>query len=152
MTTPHRSMQIMDIYLLVNAVDAFCSVFLFISQVMVTTTTSTPPVAVVCSGTLFITMTVALVPTSGGLTTLGQYSVVLPPKMILGGDTMRGLSGLTTLPQQQPWSQLTSQAYTYYCMGTPQMSFYFRIQPPTNFFYYMLVYIMVFAFFFQDPT
>ena len=75
-----------------------CSVFLIVSQV--TATTATPPVTVVCSGALPITLTVTIAPISVGLAASGQYDVVLSPKLILR-DTMRGSVGLATVPQ---WS------------------------------------------------
>ena len=64
----------------------------------VTTTSTNPPVTIVCSRALLITMTVTMAPTSVGLATLGQHDVILPPQWIIR-DTMRGLSGLATIPQ-----------------------------------------------------
>ena len=64
-----------------------------------TATTTTPPVTVVCSGTLSVIMTVTMGPTLMGLTvTLGQHEVVLPPLLKLRG--MRGVVGLITVLQQ----------------------------------------------------
>ena len=95
------------------------SMFLIISQV--TATTTTPPVTVVCSRT--ISMTVTLVPTAVDLTAFGQHDVVLPPQLILR-NTVRGSVCLTTVPQQQQsQSQIPSQAYTNYALGPTQMSF-----------------------------
>ena len=103
------------------------------SQVTVTTTTA--PVTVVCYWA--ITMTVTLVTTTVDLpalgqhdvhtsmdvTKLGQHDVVLPPQLILR-DSMRGSVGLATVSkQQQPQSQMPSQAYANYALGPPQVSF-----------------------------
>ena len=72
------------------------------SQASVTTTI--PPVTVVCSGTSSFLMTVTMTPTLMGLpTTSGQYDVVVLPLLML--RDRRGV-GLTTLPHQQPQSQL----------------------------------------------
>ena len=99
--------------------------FLIMLQVAVSNTTTTPHVTAVCSGALLISMTFALPPTPVGQTTLSQHDVVLPPKVILR-DTMRGPVGLTTMPQQQqPQSQMPSQAYANFAMGPPQVAFLF---------------------------
>ena len=68
-----------------------------------------------------------------GLTTLGQHELVLPPQLILR-DTMRGSAKLTILQLQQPQSQMPSQVYVNYAMGSPQVNFFFAVEPPTNFF------------------
>ena len=52
----------------------------------------------------------------------GRYDVVLPPPLILR-DTIRGVVGLATVPQQQPQSQMPSQTYANYAMVTHQVSF-----------------------------
>ena len=63
--------------------------------------------------------------TSAGLTAKGQHDVVLPPQLILR-DMMRGCVGLiTVLQKQQSQSQMPSQAYANYTMGSPQASFLF---------------------------
>ena len=60
---------------------------------------------------------------------------------------MRGSSGLTNMPQQQqPQSEIPSQTYASYAMGTVQVSFSFRIEPPTDSLCHVLVSVMVFAF------
>ena len=53
------------------------------SQVTVTTTTTTQPVISVCSGAMLIAAVVPLVPSSMGQTTLGQHVKVLPQQLIL---------------------------------------------------------------------
>ena len=76
-----------------------CSVF-SLSQVTMTRIMTTPPVTVVCSLSVLITLTVMLALTSGGQITLGQQDLVLPPQLTLR-DTMRGFAGLTDMPQPQ---------------------------------------------------
>ena len=44
----------------------------------------------------------------------------------------KGVGGLTTVPQQLPQSQMPFQAYANYFMGSLQVSFSFRVEPPTN--------------------
>ena len=64
---------------------------------------------------------VILAPNSVGQTTLGQHDVVLPPQLILR-DILKEPPDLTTLTkEQQPQSQLSSQAYGNYAMGPPQV-------------------------------
>ena len=94
------------------------------SQVIVATTT--PSMSVMCFRA--ITVTASLVPTAVDLSALGQHDVhisvdlaasdqhdvVLSPQLILK-YTMRGSFCLTTVPQQQqPQSQMPSQAYANY--------------------------------------
>ena len=62
---------------------------------------------------------------------LGQQDVVLPP-VLIPRDT-RGVVGLATVQQQPPQSQMSFQAYVNYAMGLPQVSFLFRVEPPTSF-------------------
>ena len=47
---------------------------------------------------------------------MGQQDVVLKPQLILR-DAMRGSARLNNMPQQQPESQIPSQAYVNYAMG-----------------------------------
>ena len=75
-------------------------------------------------------MTVTRVRTLIGLpVTLGQHDVVLPLLML---RDRKGLIGLATVPQQQPKSQKPLQAYANYALGPPQVSFSFRVGPPTD--------------------
>ena len=99
--------------------------------------TTTQPVTVVCFRTLFITMTGTLAPSPKGLTTLGQHDVVLLPQ-VFPRDTLMSSTGLTTLPQQQqPQYQMPSQAYASYAMGPVKVHFLYRVEPPTNFLFYV---------------
>ena len=66
-------------------------------------------------------MTFTVAATSVGLATSGQHDVVLPPKVIMR-DTVKGSVGLATVP---PQSQMPSQAYANYAMGS-QVSFLFQ--------------------------
>ena len=97
------------------------------SAVMATTTTSL--VTVVCSGTSSLLTTVTMISSSMGFPlTSGQHNVFLLSPRISGG-----VVGLATVPQQQPQSQMPLQAHANYAIGPPQVSFSFRVEPPTVF-------------------
>ena len=68
------------------------------SQVTLSTTTTTPLVTVMCLGASLIMTTVTLDPTFVGQTTLGQHIVALSPKLILR-NTVRGFDCLNTVLQ-----------------------------------------------------
>ena len=92
-------------------------------QVSVTTTTL--PVAVVCSRGLLITMVVMLAPFSVDQTTLGQHDLLLLAQLILR-HTIRVLLAPTMQQQQQPQSQIPSQTYASYDMDLLQVCFPFK--------------------------
>ena len=81
----------------------------------------------------------------GPPTSLGQHDVVLLP--LLTPRCSGGVLGLASVPQQQPPSSVPLQAYANYAMGSPQVGFFFRVDPPT------ILYIthLVSAFYFQVP-
>ena len=92
-------------------------------------TTTTPPVAVVSSG-LSSVSSVTVAPSLMGLpATLGQHEVVPPPPLMLRGS--REVFGPASVPQQQPPSLMALLAYANYAMGSPQVGFFFRVEPPT---------------------
>ena len=55
------------------------------------------------------------------------------------------------MPQQQPPSSMPFQAYTNYAMGSPQVGFFFRVEPSTVLYIICLVSVLVSAFYFQEP-
>ena len=67
--------------------------------------------------------------------TLGQCEVVLPPLLMLRGSG--GVIGLASVPQQQPPSLMHLLAYANYAMVSPQVGFFFGVEPLTVFVYYM---------------
>ena len=84
--------------------------------------TTTSPVTVVCSGMSSLLTTVTMAPSLMGLpATSGQHDVVLPPP--LTPRHSRGVIGPATVPQQQPQSLMSLQAYATYDMGPPQIGF-----------------------------
>ena len=82
-------------------------------------------------------------PLMGLPATSGQHEVVLPPLLTLWHSA--GDVGLATVLQQQPPSQMPFQAYAIYAMGPPQVSFSFRVEPPT------ILYFCMFGVYFQVP-
>ena len=80
---------------------------------------------VVCSSASSLTMIVTIVPTFNGLTaTLGQQNVVQPPLLIQ--RDIGGVVGPATVLEQQPQSQMPSQAYVSCAMGPPQVGYLFQ--------------------------
>ena len=111
--------------------------------------TTTPPVTVVSLGMSSLSM-VTVAPSLMGLPTmLGQHDVVLLPP--LTPRCSGGVLGLASVPQQQPPSSMPLQAYANYAMGSPQVGFFFRVEPPTVLYIIFLVSILVSAFYFQVP-
>ena len=112
----------------------------------VTATTTSPPVTVVCSRASSINMTVTMDPPFVHVAASGQHDVVLPPQLI-PRDKMRGYVGThhcateatTSVPHFIP-------GYANYAMGPPQVTFSFRVEPPTDSLCHMLVLVLVFAF------
>ena len=63
-----------------------------------------------------------------------------------------GVIGLASVPQQQPVSSMPLLAYANYTMGSPQVGFFSRVEPPTILYIICLVSILVSAFYFQVPS
>ena len=80
-----------------------CSKFFIISQVTVTTTT--PPVIVLCSDALTTTMAIKIA------AAFDQNGLVLQQSPLIPMDTVRGVVGSATVPQQQPEAQMPSQTW-----------------------------------------
>ena len=90
--------------------------------------TTTPPVTVVSSSlSSMSSMTVA--PSLIGFpVSLDQHGMVLPPPLMLRGPG--GVLGSVSVPQQQTPSSMPPLAYANYAMGSPQVGFFFRVEPP----------------------
>ena len=63
-----------------------------------------------------------------------------------------GVIGSASMPQQQPPSSIPLLAYASYAMGTPQVGFFFRVEPPTVLYIICLVSILVSVFYFEVPN
>ena len=108
--------------------------------------TTTPPVTVVSSG-LSSVSSVTVAPSLRGFpVSLDQHGVVQPPPLMPRGSG--GVLGSVSVPQQQTPSLMPLLAYANYAMGSPQVGFFFRVQPPTILYIICLVSILVSAFYF----
>ena len=81
--------------------------------------------------------------------TLGQLDMVLPPPLTLRCSA--GVISLASVPHQQPPSSVPLLAYANYAIGSPQVGFLFRVEPPTILYIICLVSVLVSAFYFQVP-
>ena len=98
------------------------------SHILTTTLTTTPPVMVVSSG-LSSVSSVTVVPSLTGFpVSLDQHGMVPPPPLMLRGSG--GVLGSVSVPQQQTPSSMPLLTYANYAMGSPQVGFFFRVEPP----------------------
>ena len=99
------------------------------SYVLTTAPATTPPVTVVSSGLSSVSsVTVAPSPT-GFPVSLDQHGLVPPPPLMLRGSGV--VIGPASVPRQQPPSSMLPLAYANYAMGSSQVGFFFRVEPPT---------------------
>ena len=96
------------------------------SHVLTTAPTTTPPVTVVSSG-LSSVSSVTVAPSLTGFPV--SHGMVPPPPLMLRGSG--GVLGSVSVPQQQTPSSMPPLAYANYAMGSPQVGFFFRVEPPT---------------------
>ena len=108
--------------------------------------TTTPPVTVVSSGLSSVSSVTVAPSLTGYPVSLDQCGVVQPPPLMPRGSG--GVIGSASVPQQQPPSSMPLLAYTNYAMGSPQVGFFFRVEPPTVLYIVYLVSILVSAFYF----
>ena len=59
-----------------------------------------------------------------------------------------GVTGSVSVPQQQTPSSVPLLAYANYAMGSPQVGFFFRVEPPTVCIFICLVSVLVSTFYF----
>ena len=96
------------------------------SHVSTTAPTTTPPVTVVSSG-LSSVSSVTVAPSLTGFPV--SHGMVPPPPLMPRGSG--GVLGSVSVPQQQTPSSMPPLAYANYAMGSPQVGFFFRVEPPT---------------------
>ena len=108
--------------------------------------TTTPPVTVVSSGLSSVSSVTVAPSLTGFPVSLDQHGVVPPPTLMLRGSG--GVIGSVSVPQQQPPSLKPLLAYANYAMGSPQVIFFFRVEPPTILYLICLVSALVCAFHF----
>ena len=119
------------------------------SHVSTTAPTTTPPVTVVSSGLSSVSSVTVAPSLTGFPVSLDQCGVVQPPS--LDGEGLWRCYWLhASVPQQEPPSSMPLLAYANYAMGSPQVGFFFRVEPPTTIVSYIcLVSILVSAFYFK---
>ena len=114
------------------------------SHVLTTAMTTTTPVMVVSSGLPSVSSVTVASSLMGFPVTLDQCGVVQPPPLMLRGTG--GVIGSASVPQQQSPSLMPLLAYANYAMGSPQVGFFYRVEPPTIFYIICLVSVLVSAF------
>ena len=116
------------------------------SHISTTAMTTTSPVMVVSSGLSLVSPLTVAPSLTGFPVRLDKHGVVQPPPLMLRGSG--GVIGSASVPQQQPPSLMPPLAYANYAMGSPQVGFFFRVEPPTILYIVCLVSVLVSAFYF----
>ena len=98
------------------------------SHVLTTAPTATP-VTVVSSGLSSVSSVTVAPSLTRFPVRLDQYGMVPPPPLMPRGSG--GVFGSVSVPQQQTPSSMPPLAYANYAMGSPQVGFFFRVEPPT---------------------
>ena len=137
----HISTCDVHMLILVHFCSALCLTFLLPAM------TTTPPVMVVSSGLSSVSSVTVAPSLTGFPVNLDQHGVFQPPPLMLRGSG--GVIGSVSVPQQQTPSSIPLLAYANYAMGSPQVGFFFRVEPPIILYIICLVSILVSAFYFQ---
>ena len=116
------------------------------SHFSTTALTTTTLVTVVSSGLSSVSSVTVAPSLTGSPVSLDQHGVVPPLPLMPRGSG--GVLGLFSVPQQQTPSLMPLLAYANYAMGSPQVGFFFRVEPPTILYIICLVSILVSAFYF----
>ena len=90
--------------------------------------TTTPLVMVVSSGLSSVSSVTVAPSLTGFPVNLDQHGMVPPPPLMPRGSG--GVLGLVSVPLQQTPSSMLPLAYAKYAMGSPQVGFFFRVEPP----------------------
>ena len=98
------------------------------SHILTTALTTTPPVTVVSSGLSSVSSVTVAPSLTGFPVSLDQHGMVPPPPLMPRGSG--GVLGSVSVPQQQTPSSMPPLAYANYAMGSPQVGFFFRVEPP----------------------
>ena len=120
------------------------------SQVSTTKAATTMPMVTVVSSTMSSLSSVTFVPSIKGLPAiLGQQDVVLLP--LFTPWCPGGIIGLASVAQQQCPSLMPLQAYANYTIDSPQLCFFFTVQPPSLLYIKCFISVLVSALYFQVP-
>ena len=90
--------------------------------------TTTLPVTVVSSGQSSVSSVTVAPSLTGFPVSLDQHGMVPPPPLMLRDSG--GVLGSVSVSQQQTPSSMPPLAYANYPMGSPQVGFFFRVEPP----------------------
>ena len=119
-------------------------ILVLLSHISTMAPTTTPPVTVVSSG-LSSVSSVIVAPSLTGFPV--SHGMVSPPPLIPRGSG--GVLGSVPVLQQQTPSSMLPLAYANYAMGSPQVGFFFRVEPATTIVSYIcLVSVLMSAFHF----
>ena len=113
------------------------------SHVSIMALTTTPPVTVVSSGLSSVSSVTVAPSLTWFPVSLDQHGVVPPPPLM--ARSSGGVLGSVSVPQQQTPSLMP-------LMGSPQVGFFFRVEPPTILYIICLVSVLVSAFYFYMPS
>ena len=106
--------------------------------------TTTPPITVVSSCPSSVPSVTVAPSLTGFPVSLDQHGVV-PPSALMPRCS-RGVLGSVSLPQQQTPPSMPLLAYANYAMGSPQVGFFFRVEPSTILYLICLVSVLVSSF------
>ena len=90
--------------------------------------TTIPLVMVVFSGLSSVSSVTVAPPLTGFPVSLDQHGMVPPPPLMPRGFGL--VLGSVSVPKQQAPSSMLPLAYANYAMGSPQVGFFFRVEPP----------------------
>ena len=99
------------------------------SNILTMALTTTPLVTVVFSGLSSVSSVTVAPSLTGFPVSLDQPGMGPPPPLMPRGSG--GILGSVSVPQQQTPSSMPPLAYANYVMGSPQIGFFFRVEPPT---------------------
>ena len=99
------------------------------SHISTNALTTNPPVTVVSSGLSSVSSVTVAPSLTGFPVSLDQDGVVPPPPLMLRGSG--GVIGSVSVPQQQTPSSMPPLPSANYAMCSPQVGFFFRVEPPT---------------------
>ena len=98
------------------------------SHILTMALITTPPVMVVSSGFSSMSSVTVTPSLTGFPVSLDQHGMVPPQPLMPRGSG--GVLGSVSVPQQQTPSSVPPLTYANYAMGSPQVGFFFRVEPP----------------------